>query len=273
MFATLTPEAARRCLSPARLALYKDFYAATDDRETLGALMWHHAVGAALWPLIGLVEVAFRNRTHHALSMLHGGVASRAWYGGGANDMRLKVRVQRKIEDILALKDEGGNALVNSIDDFISETTFGIWIEVLYELHSDRRYRFCKMAFPGYPVVQDKAAWTAPQRTWQPLIRRLERHKAFRDRVAHHGPLWKIPFEPQAGATSIVPSGPGAFIQSLRKEAAALRTTIEEMESGLGDFWDGAPRDAFQHLTTLATLYEYMGRTPAAPVHTPEGIG
>lgn len=184
--------------------------------------------------------------------------------------MRLKIRVQRKIDDILNLKDEGGASLVNSIDDFISETTFGIWVEVLYELHADRRYRFCKMAFPGYPILQDKAAWTAPQRTWQPLIRRLERHKAFRDRVAHHGPLWKIPFEPQAGATPILPSGPGAFIQSLRKEASALRTTIEEMEPGLSDFWDGAPKDAFQHLTTLARLHEYMGRAPATPGHPPE---
>jgi hypothetical protein len=262
MFATLTQNAAERCMSSARMGLYKNFFGAGTDRECMGAMMWQQAASAALWPLLSLVEVVFRNRTHYGLSMLHGGVSTRAWYGGGSNDMRLKVRLQRKIDDLLNLKDASGLTLVNSVDDFISETTFGLWIEALYELHADRRFRFTKMAFPGYSVLADKSAWTAPARSWVPLINRLERHKAYRDIVAHHGPLWKVPFEPMAGATAILPASPGALIQALRKEATALRTTVEEMEPALVDFWDGPPSTSFLQLTTIATLEGYLGRRP-----------
>jgi hypothetical protein len=262
MFANPDPNPLRLCVSPARMALYRGFFAAQTDRESLGALLWHQRVGAALWPLLGIVEVAFRNRTHYALSMLHGGVSSRAWYGAGSNDMRLKLKLQRKFDDLQNLKDEAGQALVKSIDDLISETTFGIWIEALYELPFDRRYRFSKLALPGYPPLGNKGIWGAAHLTWMPLIARLERHKTYRDRVAHHGPLWKISFNAPPGTAARLPNTPQEFMQSLHTEESALRTTAIEMEPGLADFWDGDPRTHFYTLTTSESLDAAMGRAP-----------
>lgn len=248
------------------MALYCNFFNTQTDRECLGAYLWHQTVSASLWPLLSLVEVAFRNRAHYALSTLHGNTPSRAWYGGGRNDMRLKMRIQRRIDDLLNLKDASGAPLVRSIDNFISETTFGLWVEVLYEVAPDRRYRFAKLAFPGYSLLADKTTWVAPQITWMPILSRLERHKSYRDKIAHHGPLWKIPFEPKLGDASILPLSPGALIQSLRKEATALRATLCDMEPGLSDFWDGVPNAAFMTLTTMASLQGHMGRPiPEAP--------
>jgi len=245
--------------------LYQTFYGAQNDRETFGAMFWHQSIGAALLPLVAMVEIAFRNRMHHALSMLHGGQASGPWYGGGRNHMRLKTRIQRRIDDLWNLKDDAGHRLIQSVDDFISESTFGLWIEVAYELQPDRRYRFCKLVIPGYPLLADRAAWTAPGRSWMPLVRRFERHKAFRDCIAHHRPLWKIPFEPAVGVSSILPSGPGALLLSLRHQATALRASLEQMEPGLVDFWDGPRRVAFDQLTTLASLHASMGRSHPPP--------
>lgn len=262
MFANLTSNAAELCFSPARLGSYQRFFHAKTDRETLGAHMWHRTVSASLWPLIGMVEVVFRNRAHRALSQLHGGVPSRAWYGGGPQDMRLK-GLQSRVDDILNRTDDAGNNVVNTIDEFIAETTFGLWVHVLQQLDTNRRYRFCLTAFPSYPLVKDKGAWIAPVKTWMPLIKRLESHRAFRNRIAHHAPLWTVPYLPGPDGSSILPSGPGALILSLRQQASMLRATIEDMESNLADFWDGEPKQAFMNLTTVAMIDKAMGK--AAP--------
>lgn len=271
MFANLTPNAAELCFSSARLGSYQRFFHAKTDRETLGAHMWHQTVSASLWPLIGMVEVVFRNRAHRALSQLHGGVPSRAWYGAGPQDMRLK-GLQSKVDDILNQTDDAGNHVVNTIDEFIAETTFGLWVHVLQQLDANRRYRFCSIAFPNYPPVKGKTAWIAPLNTWMPLIKRMEGHRAFRNRIAHHAPLWTIPYLTAPGAASILPSGPGALIQSLRQQASTLRTTIEDMEPNLADFWDGEPKQAFMNLTTVAMIEKAMGKAAppeAAPATAP----
>ena len=73
----------------------------TSDRECLGAMMWHHAIASSAWPLISVVEICLRNRSHHAMSALYGNVKSREWYRGGPNDMRLKGGIQGRITELL----------------------------------------------------------------------------------------------------------------------------------------------------------------------------
>lgn len=253
-------------LSMARLAAFRKFFKAADDLECLGAMMWHQEVAAALWPLLGWVEVAFRNRAHYALSMLHGGMPSRPWYAGGPQDMRLRLRLRRRVDELLASRDEAGDLLIQGADAFVAETTFGFWIEVLYELAPDRRFRFCRMAMPGLEALQRKAAWASPALTWLPLVRRLERHKIFRDRIAHHAPLWRVSFEPEQRDGSILPSGPGALLQALRKEATALQRTLQDLEPGLLGMWGDSRRAAFLRLTTLATVAAYMGSPGKGPL-------
>lgn len=258
----LSQSAAKTVLSAARMTAFREFFKAADDQQCLGAMLWHHDVSAALWPLVGWVELALRNRTHYALSMLHGGLPSRAWYGGGPQDMRLRLRLRRRIDDMLGARSEAGDKFINGVDDFVAETTFGLWLEVLYELAPDRRFRYCRLAMPGHEALNDKAAWAVPGRTWVPVLRRLERHKTFRDRIAHHAPLWKVAFERQPGGASMLPSGPGALIQALRREASAMRRTLEEMDPGLTGVWSSARGATFCRLTTMAALGAYMGRSP-----------
>lgn len=258
MFANPPPETVQRSISPARMQLYSAFFKCQASERCLGAMLWHQSIAAALWPLICTVELVFRNRTHYALSMLHGGVASRQWYAGGPNDMKLKVGVRAKLDKYMGLQDEAGNALIATVDDFVAYSTFGIWLDVLRELHQDRRHRLAKLVFPGYGPVAEKDKWVAPKHTWLPLLQRFERHKAFRDCIAHHGPLWKIPFVPQADSPPVMPSGPGALLLSLRREATELATSVAEMDPNLAGFWEGPPRDAFLALTTLESLKGYM---------------
>lgn len=271
MFTNLPPANARACLSVARMSAYRDFFNADSDRECLGAILWHQAVAGAIWPLVSFVEVSLRNRAHQQLSFLFGGSKSRTWYGGQRNDMRLRVRTQQKIDELCTRQDDAGQRAVLSIDDFIAETTFGIWVEVLEQLDHNQRFKFARFVFPAYPPVQNSAAWVAPKNTWQPLINRLARHKSFRDRIAHHSPLWKHSYAPRDGDPYILPTSPGAALQSLRKEMHALKTTLTEMDPGMVDFWDATEHEKlFLSLTTMATLQRYMGvAAPAAAA--PEG--
>lgn len=70
--------------------------------------------------------------------------------------MNLKVSVQRKIDAVLNSKDDAGNMIVHDIDDCISETSFGIWVEVLppfstaNKSETSRAYR--SWAFSGLRV-------------------------------------------------------------------------------------------------------------------------
>lgn len=266
MFATLSAANCQLSLSPARMGAFHAHFKTTSDRECLGAMMWHHAIASSAWPLISVVEICLRNRSHHAMSALYGNVKSREWYRGGPNDMRLKGGIQGRITELLCRTDDAGNKVVNSIDEFIAATTFGTWVGVLQQLPSDRRFRFTKMAFPEYPMLLDKQAWTAPAKTWLPLIERLERHKSFRDRIAHHAPIWNFPYAPHEGEKRIKPASAGATIISLRQEIQHLRTSLVEMEPGLVDFWDGtAQQEALETLTTLASLNHYMGRDLSPP--------
>ena len=57
---------------------------------------------------------------------------------------------------------------------------------------------------------------------------------------------------PTAGASLILPSSPGALIQSLRQQAPLLQATIENMESHHADFWGDQSQQAFKDLAMMA---------------------
>lgn len=259
MHTTVPFLALESALSQARLSPYRTFFKCTRDNEVLAAFQWNQTVASAMWPLVSLVELSLRNRLHGCFSQLYGGSTSNDWYMG--HRMPMSASASRKVTDVLAAKDARGQPLCQSVDDVVASVSFGFWIEVLRGIPGNRRWRVTKSVFPGYGPVADKTLWVAPAATWMPLLNRLERHKAFRDRLAHHRPLWRWRYAPNPGAPLAVPTSPGAAMTSLRQEVAHLEKTLSEMDAALLQFWrHSLPHRIFNSLTTTIGLHYSLHR-------------
>lgn len=248
----------RDTFSIARISAFHAFFKAESQAQCLGALVWHQSVAAATWPLICLVEVSLRNRLHGCLSRMYAG----PWYAGARNSMPLQSKLQSKANELLSATDEAGQSRVGCPDDFIAAMPFGFWVEVLRQVHVNRRYRLVEAVFPNYGPLQDKKSWVNASKTWVPLLQRIERHKRIRDQIGHHTPLWNIRYTVRENEPPRVPKSPGAMMLALRQEASSLRQTLLDMDASLVRLWDGTFfQQAFLQLTTTNGLYHYMHRS------------
>lgn len=255
MFATAPFAEVEFGLSASRLASYRAFFKARNDAEVIAAFQWNQTVAAALWPLVSLVELTLRNRLHAHLASSYG----REWYRSA--HFTLGTQANQKVADVLSAVDVQGNPVCTSPDDLVAGMTFGFWVEVLRRVPADRRWRTVRAVFPGYGPVADKAAWVSPANTWTPLQGRLERHKAFRDRVAHHRPLWRWRYYPTAGGPLVLPANPGAAMTAIRQEAANLELSLKEMSKDLLLIWKGSlSQRIFSSLTTSVGLHYAIHR-------------
>jgi len=59
-----------------RLATLQAFFKTKTDQDLLGCYAWNQAVGSALLPILGDLEVALRDALHRALSQHFGGIDS-----------------------------------------------------------------------------------------------------------------------------------------------------------------------------------------------------
>lgn len=259
MYTTAPFSAIETALSPARLTPYRTFFKAARDSEVLGAFQWNQTVSAALWPLVSLVELSLRNRLHTCMSNMFGASASNDWYLG--KRLKMSASATRKISDVLSSVDVTGAPICPSVDDVVAAMSFGFWVEVLRLVPQDRRWRVTKAVFPHYGPAADKALWVAPGTTWVPLIGRLERHKSFRDRLAHHRPLWRWRYFPNPGSALLTPGSPGAAMTGIRQEAAHFEQTLAEMDKSLLLLWKGSlSQRIFASLTTSVGLHYSLHR-------------
>ncbi|CAB3768669.1 hypothetical protein [Paraburkholderia humisilvae] len=244
--------------SLARISAFHAFFKAENQAQCLGALVWHQSVAAAMWPLICLVEISLRNRLHVGLSRMY----AAAWYAGARNSMPLQTKLQSRADELLSATDAAGNARIGCPDDFVAAMSFGFWVEVLRQVHVNRRYRLVEAIFPNYGPLKDKKLWADAAKTWIPLLRRLERHKRVRDQIGHHTPLWNIKYTVRETEPPRVPKSPGAMMLALRQEVSSLRQTLLDMDVSLARLWDGTFfQQAFLQLTTTNGLYYYMYHT------------
>jgi hypothetical protein len=259
MYANAPNSALEMSLSPARLGPYRTFFKAKLDAETLAAFQWNQTVSSALWPLMSLVELAFRNRLHACFSDMYGGSVSNAWYL--TPKAQLSAIATNKVMDTVNATDSNGNPICQSVDDVVAEMSFGFWVEALRRVPKDKRWKVSKAIFPNYGPVANKPAWVQAAQTWLPLIGRLERHKSFRDRLAHHRPVWRWRYAPNPGAPLITPSSPGAAMTGIRQEVAQLEQTLREMDNSLLALWTGGlPQRLLSSLTTSVGLHYSLHR-------------
>jgi hypothetical protein len=164
----------REAMSAERLAPY-EADCAGDGAAALRLYSWNLEVSAAVWGPLNCLEVVCRNAMHRELSTLFG--RPDWWFATGVG---LHLPAERMVEE--ARQELARQGKVATPGRIVAELRFGFWVSLLgkgngYEM---RLWRpgLCQ-AFPGH---------RGPCR---PLHRDLNSVRLFRNRIAHHEPIFR----------------------------------------------------------------------------------
>lgn len=173
-----TTEAVFAAMSRARMANY---LTACDGDETVALELytWNSQVSAAFWETLGHVEVALRNAIATRLQLRH--VHRRrtgSWLDDHHQELDPKARHDiRKARNRVRKKHKPV-----SDGQTIAELTFGFWRFLLAKQYNTGLWPDLARGFPHAP---DKARHTVEH-----PVKRLHE---FRNRLAHHEPVWDKP--------------------------------------------------------------------------------
>jgi hypothetical protein len=166
-------EAIERILSARRLEAYR---LRSDEplEAVFGRYRWNVALCVALYPALGLLEVAFRNSVHIAITALCG---TAMWYDGGILLSREQDAVNRVKEELNRQKKP------EEPDRIVAELTFGFWSSLLSGHYEQRLWtKLLRRVFPHMPKRRRHRGEAA---------RRFHDLRLLRNRVSHHEPIYK----------------------------------------------------------------------------------
>ena len=163
-------------LSPERLATYLDAVDG-DVERAIRLYEWNAQVSAALFEVIGHVEIVLRNAIHEQMTAwCRANGHDENWFlnGHGFLDERLSSQVNR-----VAIRfTESGEELTPG--RFIAELGFGFWRYLLSGKYRSSLWAFAvRLAFPY-----------APPASFEVIFNRVRRLHFARNRVAHHEPIF-----------------------------------------------------------------------------------
>lgn len=190
--------------SKPRLSSYRQFFR-VDDHDSYSIYKWNNELSSRFMHLIGIVEIALRNRIHAELAselnrlIPAGKNHSDDWY----NYINKPQETQNKLNSELLHRN---GTLLNpapTANQIVSKMSFGFWpnmlkngIRFLFEhTSSDIDWdRVFKRIFPG---LQGKTLgyWQSFAHR-EPIIARCFSVNDLRNRVAHFEPLWKFGKDP-----------------------------------------------------------------------------
>jgi len=183
-------------ISKPRLDSYRGYFQARTLDEAIGLYMWNTELSASFSTLISLFEVALRNQVHRAMSLHYsnGASASIHWYDRIYGS--LKPATKSKIEEVRHEWVGRTRRLRNpqpSADEIVSRVSFGFWPGILSTI--DRRVNYADKI---YPAIFPHHALSATPTDWLDHGNRtaalafIYELNTFRNRLAHHEPLWKF---------------------------------------------------------------------------------
>lgn len=149
-----------------------------NPRQALARYHWNLRLSEALYPLLHLNEVVFRNIMHQALTHEFG---TENWFQG----IWMHPREQRAIEKVIAeLRKRDGEQPI-SPDKVVAELTFGFWCSLC-----DTRYEHKQILWPKllrHPLLKQLPKRKRQRRALSSSVNRL---RQLRNRVFHHEPIW-----------------------------------------------------------------------------------
>lgn len=185
-------DAVTRALSRERLGAYS----LDDDRDSTDAVaryMWNVALCSAILPSLHLLEVTLRNHMYTASLEIMRGRPLRfkevpCWLD--ADPQLLERRETDVVED--AKKHLRRNPKHLTPGRLVAKLHFGFWMNLCNRPYEHGRAagprlwpRMAKLAFPNCP---------RSQREREKIRIRLDSIRLFRNRVAHHDPIWDAGF-------------------------------------------------------------------------------
>jgi hypothetical protein len=183
----LTYAALRSGLSTARLAAYS----LPTDRDSIDAVsryQWDMAIAAAMLPAFQLVEVTFRNALFESgVTSTRGPLLSfgKAGCWLDANPTLLMDREAAKVSDAIRLL--GHDRKRHTSGHLVAQLDFGFWIQLCASPYEHGRtagpqlWPTATRRFPNCPRTRRNRA---------DIQRAFSELRKFRNRIAHHHPIW-----------------------------------------------------------------------------------
>ena len=208
-------------LSNPRVNAYKYYFGQNlSDDQVFGCYQWNESVSHSFFKLITLIEIVMRNRMHSALSQHYfshnkeiiancnlppwqwqtsnystiGNQSSCNWYNSTNNGNRiLNNKSLGNIHSITHNRRSGapwGNARLPSADDVVSSLTFGFWSSLVDKCPNVAWSSILSDIYPKHRTSNSNQ-WNSDIEQ-KKLSYRLELVRDFRNRIAHHEPIWKF---------------------------------------------------------------------------------
>lgn len=238
-------------LAPSRIAGYRSFLKVTTDEEIYRAYCWNYALSASVFPLMGCVEMQLRDRIHKTFSrfVTKGIYSSIDWYDHTATDhYPLTGKPLISVEEVLC-DPRSGNRLVPppNYDDVVASLTFGFWLSAIRDISNVNAPNLIPKIFPNHSVRNPKKWGDKANRS--DLSDHIKIANDFRNRVAHHEPLFKFRYK-------------GKYPKHFGEGVANLRNCIDDCMAIVG--WvDQSVRDSlekthwYQQFCELATEHAF----------------
>jgi hypothetical protein len=254
-------------LAPARIARYRSFLKLATNEEVHRAYAWNYAISAMVFPLLGCVEMHLRDAVHRVMSQRYAPAGAATghhgypWYDDAqAQHYPFAKEAKASIDGILC--DKKTKARRNpqpTTDDVVAALTFGFWTNFFRTLSPVDASQVISQIFPHH-TIQNPKQWGNPQNRHQ-LGLHLQIANTFRNRVAHHEPLFKFRYQ-------------GAYPKKLAIGLNNLRGCMDHCLAISGWIDRGAEQalrqsDWFQHFQVLSTeaCFNDWIRNGQPPVH------
>lgn len=183
-------------LAPARIAGYRGFLNLKTSAQVYRAYAWNYALSAMVFPLLGCIEMHLRDAIHRVMSQRYAPIGTMhhgyPWYDDRqAQHYPFSKQAKMAIDGILLDKKTlARKRSAPTTDHVIAALTFGFWTNFFRTLSPVDAPEIVSRIFPCHPI-QNPKKWGSPVNRHE-LGSHLQMANRFRNRVAHHAPLFKF---------------------------------------------------------------------------------
>ncbi len=187
-------------LAPARISRYRNFLKLRTNEQIYRAYCWNYALSAAVFPLLGCVEMHLRDSVHRTLSTQYAPAGTTnpleyPWYDW--TQPKFYPLQNKSRDDVYKLLHEKKTGLRKTqqptTDDVVASLTFGFWTNLLRTFTPVQAPKVISAIFPHHYIMKPEQWGNKDNRN--ALNEYLQILNNFRNRVAHHEPLFKFRYD------------------------------------------------------------------------------
>jgi hypothetical protein len=180
--------AIERALSPERVAAYR-LAGDRDETDGIARYLWNMALGNAIQPALQTLEISFRNEIARAAARITAGRAYTVDRIPSWLDAQPTMLLPNEHEKVERAKAElGRDPRSQTEGHLIAKLDFGFWVALCRESYSDLRGEGPRLWDRALSMTFRKRPGDVTTRAQ--IFHQFNRIRVFRNRVAHHEPIW-----------------------------------------------------------------------------------